>query len=144
MQMKERSVRTLALSNVAIRNDVSPITQSHPEDIQPIGLVLRIGSVVSSVVILLGIVLLFLSPGSISQQVQIFPHTAGQLWMGLLAWQPQAIIVLGLLILIATPFMRVTTAAIIFGRAHDWRYVMIALIVLTILLASLLLGKGGA
>ena len=76
--------------------------------------------------------------------METFPHTIGTLWTGLLAWQPQAVITLGLLILIATPVLRVAVSVIAFWLEHDWRYVVITLIVLAILTVSFTLGRGRA
>jgi uncharacterized membrane protein len=76
--------------------------------------------------------------------VETFPHTPIEVWTGLLALQPQAIIVLGLMLLIATPVLRVAVSVIAFGLEHDMRYVIITLIVLAILITSFLLGRGGA
>jgi uncharacterized membrane protein len=109
-----------------------------------IGRILRCGVILSAGITLIGMLLLLLPPGGLSQQsLQLFPHTLGQVWIGLLAWQPQAIIALGLLLLIATPVVSVTASVVGFALEHDRRYVVIALIVLTALMTSFLLGKGG-
>ncbi len=48
-----------------------------------------------------------------------------------------ALMQLGLLILIATPVARVLFAAFAFALEHDWLYMVVSLIVLTVLLATL-------
>lgn len=107
--------------------------------------VLQGGIVISSTTILLGMVLLMFSPGGLSTiQLQSFPATPGQIWAGLLTFQPLAIIVLGLLILMVTPVIRVAISALAFGLEHDRVYVGITLLVLAILCIGFLLGKGGA
>jgi uncharacterized membrane protein len=58
--------------------------------------------------------------------------------------QPQAVITLGLLLLIATPVLRVAVSVVAFALEHDRRYVIITLIVMTILIISFTLGRGGA
>lgn len=83
--------------------------------------------------------LLLLHPGD----PQVFPHSLNQVWTGLLALQPQAVIAAGLLLLLVTPVLTVTAAAVTFALERDWRYVVIALLVLAILITSFLIGKGG-
>lgn len=53
----------------------------------------------------------------------------------------QGIIQLGLLLLIATPIARVLFSVYAFHRQHDYLYVVLTLIVLTILLYSLIWGR---
>ncbi len=108
-----------------------------------IGLILRCGVIASASITLLGLLLVVVSPGGLSiQRILIFPDTLGQVWVGLRAFHPQAIIVLGLLLLIATPVFSVAASAVAFARERDHLYMTIALIVLGILVTSLLLGKG--
>lgn len=57
-----------------------------------------------------------------------------------LALRPRGIIQFGLLLLIATPIVRVTFAVIAFALQRDRVYVMVTLIVLGVLLYSLLGG----
>ncbi len=98
----------------------------------------------SSAVILTGLLLLVFHPGGLSGHVPgIFPSTLEQVWSGMLNLQPQAVIALGILLLIATPAITVTASAVAFAVERDRRYVIISLIVLVILLTSLLIGKGG-
>ncbi len=47
------------------------------------------------------------------------------------------------MLLLATPVMTVTAAAVAFALERDRRYVVIALVVLAILITSFLIGKGG-
>ncbi|HZR44724.1 MAG TPA: DUF1634 domain-containing protein [Ktedonobacteraceae bacterium] len=127
------------------RAQIHPVdTSRHPDVGMIIGEVLQGGVLVSSVVILLGLLLLLLNPGGAAMQSATFPHTLGQVWAGTLALQPQAIIALGLLLLIATPVVRVAVSILAFAIEHDYLYVAITLVVLAILFTSFLLGKGGA
>jgi uncharacterized membrane protein len=70
------------------------------------------------------------------------PHTDvaidsfGDLAEGLRALRPQAIAQLGLLVLVATPILRVATSLIAFALERDRLYVGLTSIVLAILLAS--------
>ena len=108
-----------------------------------IGWILQGGVLISAAVICLGIVLLFVHPDHLaSQQLLVFPHTLREVGSGLLALHPQAFIALGLLLLIATPVVRVAASIFAFALEHDRRYVAITLVVLTVLVVSFLLGKG--
>src|SRR5690349_14819290 len=95
-----------------------------------IGGILQSGVILSALIIMSGFALLLLSPGGISQQaLLIFPHTPSEIWRGFVRFQPQAVIMLGLLLLIATPVLRVAASVIIFAIEQDRRYVAITLIV---------------
>jgi uncharacterized membrane protein len=52
-------------------------------------------------------------------------------------------VLLGLLMLIATPVMRVAASIFAFVYEHDYVYVTITAIVLALLLLSFVLGKAG-
>ncbi len=109
-----------------------------------IGWILRGGATLSAAIVLIGMLLLLLHPGDLSgTSLQVFPHTVDQVWTGLLALQPQSVITAGLMLLLATPVMTVTAAAVAFALERDRRYVVIALVVLAILITSFLIGKGG-
>jgi uncharacterized membrane protein YfcA/uncharacterized membrane protein len=103
-----------------------------------IGLVLQGGVLLSAMVILIGLLLESLKPDKFApQKLQIFPQTFGQVWTGLLAFHPQAVITLGLLLLIATPVVRVAVSILAFAVERDLRYVVITTLVLLILLFSI-------
>ena len=108
-----------------------------------IGWVLQVGVIISSVIIVLGMGLYFLHPAG-RQQTTLMPHTLAQVFQGVLLLQPAAIIALGLIILIATPVVRVAISILAFAFEHDRKFTVISTIVLLILLLSFLLGKGGA
>lgn len=63
----------------------------------------------------------------------------GDVPAGLAALRPQAIAQLGLLVLVATPIVRVGTSLVAFALERDRMYVILTAIVLAILLASALL-----
>ncbi|SRR5579883_2809920 len=110
-----------------------------------IGWILQGGVLASAAVILFGILLLPFRPGALTlQRLQTFPHSPGAVWAGLLGLHPQAFITLGLLLLIATPVLRVAVSVVAFAIERDRLYVVITLLVLAILIASFILGKGGA
>ena len=108
-----------------------------------IGWVLLGGVLLSSAIILVGFLLLITSSGALSgNRTNIFPHSLGELWISLLGLHPQAIIIAGLLLLIATPVLRVTISIIAFAVEHDMPYVLITCLVLAILLFSFLFVTG--
>jgi uncharacterized membrane protein len=66
----------------------------------------------------------------------------GSTWERIEALRPSGFLALGILILIATPIFRVLGAFVTFSYERDWRYAGLTLIVLLVLAASLLVGKG--
>ncbi|HLI07347.1 MAG TPA: TSUP family transporter [Ktedonobacteraceae bacterium] len=103
-----------------------------------IGWVLQGGVLLSAAVILLGLFLELLQPNKFApQKLTLFPQTFVQVWTGLLVLRPQAVIAIGLLLLIATPVMRVAVSIVAFAAEHDRRFVVITLLVLLILLFSI-------
>lgn len=103
-----------------------------------IGWTLQGGVIISAAVILLGVILLPFRPGGFSaQRLLTFPQNLGAVWAGLPTLQPQAVITLGLLLLIATPVMRVAVSIAVFLVEKDRKFVVITLLVLAILLFSL-------
>jgi len=121
--------------------------QITPKDAQEqtakmIGWILQGGVMLSAAVIILGLLMLLLQLHLFSSQNTLaFPQTLSQVVEGLRALQPQAVITLGLLLLIATPIIRVAASVVSFALEHDRKYVIITLAVLVILLFSLLLGS---
>lgn len=108
--------------------------------------VLRGGVLVSAAVTLLGVILFYLRSAGSAQGLidHPYPHTLGAVGNGLAKGDPLAIVTLGLLLLLATPVIRVAVSIVAFALEHDRRYVVITSLVLAILLVSFFLGKGGA
>ena len=108
--------------------------------------VLRGGVLLSGGVILLGVILFYIGwlRGGSAAQEAAFPHSLGAVGHGLARGDPLAIIALGLLLLLATPVLRVAVSVVTFALERDWRYTAITLLVLAILVLSFFLGKGGA
>lgn len=71
------------------------------------------------------------------------PHNLHQLKIALLAMRGQGFTTLGLLVLIATPILRVAVSALAFMHERDRPFVLITLIVLGLLMVSLFLGRAG-
>ncbi len=118
-----------------------------------ISAVLRIGVSTSLVLLTLGTLLAFLPPngyGFDRSEVSrltgaggAFPRSLSWLLGGLMHANGQAVIVLGLVLLIATPVVRVIVSTVAFYRERDRVYVAITLLVLALLLVSFVLGRSG-
>jgi uncharacterized membrane protein YfcA/uncharacterized membrane protein len=90
----------------------------------------------------LGLCLLFLHSRDLSPaRVLTFPQNLNEVYQGLASFRPQAVITLGLLLLILTPVIRVATSVVIFAYEKDGKYVVITTTVLAILLISFFLGN---
>lgn len=116
---------------------------------------LRAGVLISAAVILLGLTMLF-APGpqtgyfnqGLSGLIGYPPQAGGapvdrsltEVLAGLQVGEPDAVISLGLLLLIATPIVRVAASVLLFLAQRDYRYVAITLFVLIVLLIAL---RGG-
>ena len=72
-----------------------------------------------------------------------FPHSISAVIQGLEHGEGRAIVMAGLLLLIATPVMRVAVSVLAFVYQKDRTFVVITSVVLTLLLVSFVLGRGG-
>lgn len=108
--------------------------------------VLRGGVLVSAGVIVLGVILFYArAAGSAHGLIdRPYPRSLSSVGTGLVHGDPLAVVALGLLILLATPVIRVAVSIVAFALEHDRLYMLITLLVLFILLVSFFLGKGGA
>ncbi len=109
------------------------------------------GVVISMATVLLGLLLMFVhhpdylksaadlqrltAPGSAS------PNNIIDVAHGVVAGQGQAVVAFGLLLLIATPILRVAVSMLAFAVQRDRTYTAISAAVLMVLLVSFLLGK---
>lgn len=66
----------------------------------------------------------------------------GHVFPRLAALRPSGFLTLGLLVLIATPILRVVGSITAFLYERDWRFAGVAALVLLIMVASIVLGKG--
>lgn len=109
---------------------------------------LRIGVWISSVLMALGLLLASLhsSSGISSNQSPTLPELVAQLFSKKIfsAGGAQAAILLytGLVVLMITPYFRVVTTVTAFAAQKDWKFVGVALIVLTLLVLELVLSLG--
>lgn len=104
-----------------------------------ISYVLRGGVLVSAAVIVVGVALYYMRPHQTSVSAVTYPHTLGDVFPSVASGSPEGIIVLGLLILLATPVARVAVSIGAFALERDWLYVVITTIVLALLLSSILI-----
>lgn len=113
-----------------------------------IGWVLRLGVFISMLVVFLGGILYLYRHGhaiadhSVFKGIPVFLQT-GNIINGILTFRGQAIIQGGIILLIATPIIRVVFSAIGFILEKDYLYVGITLLVLTIIFISMLSGHAG-
>ena len=113
-----------------------------------IGALLRIGVMLAAAVVLFGGVVYLARHGHEVPNYSVFrgePEnltSASAIIHGAVNMSAQAIIQLGLLLLIATPVARVLFAAIAFALERDYLYCVVSLIVLGILLFSLFESTG--
>lgn len=101
---------------------------------------LRIGVMLSAIVISIGL-LMFLISGNSGYASNYFPTTPSEIFNGLLLLKPYAIILAGLIILILTPVFRVGVSILVFIKEKDFLYVKITSLVFLILIISFVLGK---
>lgn len=59
------------------------------------------------------------------------------------AWPGRSLAMVGILVLIATPLVRVASSCVVFRRQRDLRFTLLSLAVLLLLLTALLLGRAG-
>jgi len=111
-----------------------------------ISVVLRIGVLVSGFVVLIGGVYYLALHGGELESHHVFRGTASidrlvpQIVQGAIGLRPRSVIQLGLLLLIATPILRVAFSLVGFAIERDRAYVIITSIVLAVLLYSLASG----
>ncbi len=115
--------------------------------------VLRVGVLSSLTTILLGTVIAFAhhpeyitSPRELlhlSRPSDTGPHTLRAVLDGLLHLRGQAIVMLGLLMLIATPVVRVAVSTLLFLEEGDRAYVAITSTVFVLLVLSFFIGGAG-
>jgi len=108
---------------------------------------LRIGVWTSLILIAMGCVLNFLfrpeyswSPGHLKELTASGAQDIFQNWLHL---NGSGILVVGLLVLIATPVLRVATSLVLFALEKDRIYTAITAVVLALLVLCFVLGKAG-
>jgi uncharacterized membrane protein len=99
--------------------------------------VLAIGIGASVVLMLAGLVLSLVSAEGFPDQVV----SLGGLLPGLREADPEAYLSLGLLVLVATPFVRVAGSMVAFALERDRRYVLVTAVVLAVMCLGVVLGR---
>ncbi|MGH7069957.1 MAG: DUF1634 domain-containing protein, partial [Acetobacteraceae bacterium] len=92
--------------------------------------VLRGGVLLSVTVIFGGVVYLYVQKFSSGLTHNTYPDTLRSLLAGLIAGNPISVIVFGLMILLATPVVRVAVSIVAFAIEEDRTYVVITSLVL--------------
>ncbi len=105
---------------------------------QVIHSMLIVGLAVSTIVIFLGLSIGEVLHRPLPSRVRGFQ----QILVGLERGSPSSFLDLGILLLIATPILRVVGSLIEFVNRRDWRYAVITSMVLLILAVSVLVGRG--
>lgn len=100
--------------------------------------VLIVGLLASTALMLVGVALALFYGRDLPTAVPGIGDVSGRV----LALRPSGFLALGLLVLIATPILRVVGSIAAFLYERDWRYAAITSLVLSILVVSLLLGRG--
>jgi uncharacterized membrane protein len=113
---------------------------------------LRIGVTVSVAIMFAGIVLMFAhhhdyfssrpAVGELTNSREVFANSIGAVLRGVRELHGQSVAMLGILLLIATPVVRVAISVGLFAVQRDRRYVLITGLVLALLLTSLVTGLG--
>ena len=111
---------------------------------------LRTGVIASLAIVIFGTVFSFVHhPDYLSSATSLrtlkspeaVPHTLSQVIEGVRHGRGQAIVLVGLLLLIATPVVRVAVSILAFVYQHDRTFTLITTLVLALLLLSFVLGK---
>lgn len=100
--------------------------------------VLTVGLAISTSLILIGLVLDLARHRQVPTDVpsfwDVFRRTA--------ELRPSGFLTLGLLVLVATPILRVIGSTLAFAYERDWRYVLVTSVVLVVVILSIVLGRG--
>ena len=114
---------------------------------------LRTGVILSLLLVVAGTILSFVHHPSylhsgrdlahLTRPGAAFPHSIPDLRQSLLTFRGRGVVTLGLLVLIATPVMRVAVSILAFRHDRDRPFVLITTVVLLLLILSFVLGKAG-
>jgi len=127
-----------------MKNTVSKHRFADHDIEQFIGLQLRYGVVIASLVVLAGGILYLIASGGapLPNHEQFIGEKAGfttaaQIWQGVLSLNPKGVITMGVVILIATPILRIFFSLIGFVIEKDRLYVLITIVVLSVMMFSI-------
>lgn len=117
---------------------------------------LRFGVLICGGIVIFGLCLTWLNPTALNQFARdtlphlasgaeisnvSIPKTPAEVISGVSALHPNAVIALGLLLLIALPIIRVGSTVVLFLMEKDYLYFGITLFVFCVLLSGIILGK---
>jgi uncharacterized membrane protein len=114
---------------------------------QVIGRLLQLGVLLAALVVLVGAVLLLVQHGRMPVDYSVFQgepdglRSIAGILRGVMAAHSEAIVQLGLLLLIATPVARVAFTLVAFVLQRDRTYVVVTTLVLALLLYGLVFGN---
>ncbi len=111
-------------------------TRTHEKANTAIALTLRYGALTSTLVMALGVGLLLLH-GPLPSLTAAPSSARGLSWIELRRLEPEAVIRAGILLLLLTPVFRIVVAAVGFALERDFRYLLVSLGVLGVVLASI-------
>ena len=127
------------------KDDSTERGDQHPVE-TAVSLVLRVGVILSSAIIVFGLILLAAknnrAAGMRIDAAIPYPRTLSAVLSGVLSLDPASVLVLGALALIATPFSRVAISIVAFAQRRDWLYVIITSVVMAILIAGITIAGG--
>lgn len=114
---------------------------------------LRTGVTISAVLLVVGTVLVFHHhplyrsshddlPTLTSPDAD-YPHSIGEVLRAVQEGRGQGMAMLGLLLLIATPVLRVAVSIVLFAIERDWLFTTITAFVLALLILAFVLGASG-
>lgn len=119
---------------------------SQPKLYDAVSKVLRYGTILSAIVLALGLAGLLLNePAEVPRTVQSMLSSGfgaptldpAALMSGLASGSPLNVLEVGTLVLLATPLSRVAASVVLFAKEKDRTYVAITLLVLTMLLFAI-------
>jgi len=109
-----------------------------------IGIILRVGVIAAAALVAAGGIWYLAGHGGSAPSYRVFQGAPAELTSmrgivrGAAGLHPLFVVQLGLIVLIATPVARVIACAVGFGWERDWKYLVISLVVLGLLLVSLI------
>ena len=101
-----------------------------------IRIVLLVGMLLSVTVMVIGLLMLALSEGT----WEAAPLSLPEILEGIMNGNPIAVIDLGIIMLIATPLTRVIAALVAFALNREFRFVLVALMVLAVVGIAIVVG----
>jgi uncharacterized membrane protein len=116
---------------------------------QIIGWILRLGVISSMLIVIIGGCFYIFRHGNETVHyskfvgVPEFVASPGGIWHGILTFRGRAIIQAGIVLLIATPVVRIIFSTIGFVLEKDWLYTAISIIVLSVIVFSAISGHAG-